>query len=326
MIMATASAPSRQGPSTTHELSAPPLFSEGWLEFNRVRWNVDLLPVQYGENPFPRLEATFFLGAKGKIWRPPLVPYTSMCFKPSPTHAPFKLGRHWLELGSKIAQETREHGLAGPMYLPPEIADVRPWSWLGFASAVKYTFYIDFPYCLSGADHNVRAKIERAARSGYSCARTQDLKSVYVCLSKTAATQEFAFELSESDLKLAEQLMGAECLRCYVCYAPDGEPASARVVLSTPGNRALVWLAGTNGHLQSGATELLMHHLIEDLQKADLPGLDFVGANLPRVAEAKAKWGSRLVPFYTIQAFSMRELAKIWYAAWRAGIVRWWEI
>jgi hypothetical protein len=107
-----------------------------------------------------------------------------------------------------------------------------------------------------------------------------------------------------------------------VCYAPDGEPASARVVLSTPGNRALVWLAGTNGHLQSGATEFLMHYVIEDLQNTDSPGLDFVGANLPGVAEAKSKWGARLLPFYTIEAFGMRELARVWYGSWRAKLVR----
>jgi hypothetical protein len=320
--MATAAT---QVPSTSVQPSAHPLLSDGWLEFNRTRWNIRLLPVEFGTAPFPFLKAVFFLEKHGKIWRPPLVPYASVLFTPTPTQASFRLTRQWLEVAGSMAQELRTHGLTGPMFLPPEITDLRPWQWLGFSSGVKYTFYIDFPYRLSIADHNIRAKIKRASDAGFSCTRTQDMKSVHVCLSETAATQEFNFDLTVADLELADHLMGSECLRCYVCYAPDGEPASTRVVLFTPGNRTLVWLAGTNGHLQSGATELLMHFVIQDLENSGAPGLDFVGANLPGIAAAKAKWGGRLVPFYTVETFRIQELARLWYGSWRAGIVHLWD-
>lgn len=311
-----------QALSKLSERDPSPLLAEGWLEFNRLRWNVRLARVHLGATPFPRLEAVFFLGKHGKIWRPPLVPYVSMHFLPTPTQTSFRLISQWLELGKSIAEETRAYGLDGPMFLPPEIADLRPWQWLGFKAGVKYTFYIDFPYRVSAADHNIRAKLKRASDAGFVCRRTRDMQSVFRCLSETAATQEFQFDLNVDDLELADRVMGPELLRCYVCYAPDGQPASARVVLFTPGARALVWLAGTNGHLQSGATELLMKFVIDDLEDNGAPGLDFVGANLPGVAAAKAKWGSRLVPFYALQTPCARELARDWRALRRAGLLR----
>lgn len=311
-------------PAYSAQMALPPLLHEGWIEFNRVKWGAEVLRVRVGADSgsVPRVDAVFFLNTKGRIHRTPLTPYASVLFTPSPTHACFRVMRQWLELGDSLAREMRLHGLAGPIPLPPEIVDVRPWQWLGFRSAVKYTFLLDLPYDISSADHNVRAKIRRAADAGCTCARTQHMRAVHASLLNTAAIQNFRFDLSVSDLELADSLMGPEAFRCYVSYAANGEPLSARVVLHSPGARALLWLAGTNGYTRSGATELLLDYLLRDLQTEGASGLDFVGANLPNIAAAKAKWGAKLVPFYTIEAFGLRQLARMWYGFLRSGLIR----
>lgn len=304
--------------SRSTRIDDSPLFLPGWLEFNRARWHSELLTIDLGACPFPHLKATLFQNEHRKIWRPPLVPYLSVGFLPSPAHNSYRLTHQWLELGTDLATAFLQAGVSGELYLPPAITDVRPWNWAGFQTRVKYTFFIDFPYTLEGADHNVRAKIRRASDGGYRCVRVHDMQAVHACISQTAVVQDFFFDLTREDLELAARLLGADHLRTYVCYAPNGEPASTRVVLSSPGSRALVWLAGTNGHLQSGATELLVKFMIDDLQQEGAGGLDFVGANLRGVADAKCKWGGTLVPFYTVAIPTMKEFATMWYGRWRS--------
>jgi hypothetical protein len=74
-------------------------------------------------------------------------------------------------------------------------------------------------------------------------------------------------------------------------------------------------LVGTRGaHLQSGATQLLIHDVLEDLQAAGAAGFDFEGANIPDVAAAKLNWGGQLVPWYRVDSFTLRSLARWgWY-------------
>ncbi len=105
--------------------------------------------------------------------------------------------------------------------------------------------------------------------------------------------------------------MTGQKLEARICYAPTGEPASVDVDLYHPGSRAVGWVGGTKTeHLQSGATQLLQGYVLEDLQAAGATGYDFVGANIPSVAAAKATWGGHLVPFYSVEAYTLRSLAK----------------
>jgi hypothetical protein len=106
-------------------------------------------------------------------------------------------------------------------------------------------------------------------------------------------------------------MMGEDALRAYVCYAPNGEPASMRVALHHPRTRAIDWAAGVNTtYLHSGANQLLIGHMLHDLQQAGATGLDFGGAMVPGVGAMKATWGARLVPYYRVEGGRFRAVVR----------------
>jgi hypothetical protein len=123
--------------------------------------------------------------------------------------------------------------------------------------------------------------------------------------------------LSVGDLELASRLLG-EHLRAYLCYAPDGEPASVSVVLHRSGGPAIGWVGGTRtAHLSSGAAQLVDRFSLDDLHACGATGFDWGGANIPGVSAAKAAWGSRLMPCYAIEEYGPRKLAKFMRDWWR---------
>jgi len=296
-----------------------PLSLDGWLDFNRIKWGVTAVRTQFraGNSGLPSIEAVLYLNKAGRIYHPPRNPYMNVSFTPTATKSGCRVSRQWLEAAGLLVEETIDKGLATSMVLPPEIIDSRPWQWAGFRVGVKYTFYIDFPFTLDHAYNSIRTNVRKAVKAGYFCDKTTDMQDVYGCLKDTEVRKGFEHQLSLHDLELATELLGDEQLRSYVCYSPTGEPASSCVVLHTPGGRSLYWIAGTKtAHLASKATQLMINFVLEDLQSSGAVGVDLVVANIPSVAFMKANWGGRLMPYYVVDAYTLKHLAA-WIQDWR---------
>lgn len=290
-----------------------PLFLEGLLEFNREKWG--LLPERVRLRAegalLPAVETVFYLDRQGRITAPLLSPYIPVIFESTRTESLIRLDRQWLQVGRLLAAEMRQRGVAQPIPLAPEVIDTRPWNWAGFDVEVRYVFQLDFPFHESTADSSVRRQMTKAKRDGYRVERALRMDDVHVCLTSSQERQQFQLDMTADDFALVREMMGEDALRAYVCYAPDGEPASARVVLHCPGTRAIDWAAGVNvAHLNSGANQLLIGHVLHDLHEAGATGIDLGGAMLPGVAAMKAAWGARLVPYYRIEGGRLRALAR----------------
>jgi hypothetical protein len=295
-----------------HESSSP-LALPGLLEFNHRKWRLQPLKRRYAEEgkDLPALEAVLYLDKRGFVRLPPRTPYLPMVFLPTPTKAISRLSRQWLSVSNLMAEEFRRRGLRGTVAFSPEIFDVRPWRWQHFTVDLRYTYYVDFPYQIEQADSDVRRRITKARENGFSCRRVSALDDVYQCLKDTEERNAFRHELTVKDLELARELLGEDCFRTYICYGPSGEAASTAVVLHRPGGRAGGWVAGTKTkYLTSGAWQLLNMFSLKDVESAGASGFDLFGANIPSVAKSKASWGARLVPYYTVEAPTLRALAK----------------
>lgn len=295
-----------------------PLLLEGWSRFNQAVWGVRPFPIdRHPEGSMlPSLRSILYLDRHGKITFPPRNPYLAFDYRPTPSQQSFHLSRQWLTMVQPFVEEMRRRGLRNTVLLPPSIRDVRPWQWAGFRAAVRYTLMIDFPYDASDAESEVRRQIKRAASSGYRCDRTTKAEDVLVCLRETEARQDFRHELDRKQLELACRLIGEEYFRMYACYAPNGEPACAKIVLANPGAQALNWVMGTKSeHLARGVTQYLTMYSFEDLETFGVTGVDLTGANLPTVSAWKEAWGGRLVPYCTLEDYSLRQLAK-WGRDW----------
>ncbi|USG67134.1 GNAT family N-acetyltransferase [Brevibacillus ruminantium] len=287
------------------------LVNEGLAEFIRIKWGLAHKQCQLfsGEGELPMIESSFFLNKRGAIRHPPTLPYMSVRFVHTPAQSLSSINGQWLESAGLLAQEMSSRGTANAISLPPEITDVRPWQWAGYRAYVKYTLYLDFPYSIKQANESVRRNIRKAEKLGYRCVRTLDAEAAFQCLAETQERKGLTRYLTASDLQLAVRLIGDEGCRVYVCYAPNGEPASASIILLHPGERAKFWLVGTvTSHLQAGVTQLLIRTLLEDLQEEQVLGFDFVGANNPGVADSKIRWGARLVPYYVLNRYGVKPL------------------
>lgn len=290
-----------------------PLFLDGWLEFNRRKWNLEPRVMEFKEDnkELPLLKTVLYFDKKGHVKMPPRNPYLPVEFSSTPTESLSRLGRQWLALSGMLAEEMYRAGVRGTISFSPNVADLRAFQWRGFHVGVRYTFYLDTPVDEKQTDHVVRNRIKKASKNGFTYSQAASPEEVIECLADTEDRQGFSHGLSVEDIRMAEELLGAEHFRSYGCYAPSGEIASARISLHCSENRAIGWVAGTKREfLNSGATQALIAFALEDLASAGAAGFDFAGANIANVAAAKATWGGPLVPFYTVSAPSIRGMIK----------------
>lgn len=299
----------------------PPLAHDGWLEFNRIKRGVRPIRLQNGDSE-SSVDVVFYLDRAGRITLPPLNPYAPLTYTTG-DEKNYRRHRRWLSLVEPIVDEMRGRGLARPIAFPVGIVDMRPWQWAGFRVSATYTYYSALPLDAGNADPAVRRKIRQAVRMGYTCERVLGPKHVLTCLLETERRQGFSYGLTPIDFVRLRDLLGPERLRMYICYAPNGEPATVRVVLHASGHPAIDWVSGTaSQHLQSGATQLLIRTVLDDLSVAGATAFDFEGANIPGVAAAKMAWGGELLPWFQVESFGFRGLAR-WGRGWlgyhRAG-------
>ncbi|GMU57412.1 MAG: hypothetical protein AMXMBFR33_65580 [Candidatus Xenobia bacterium] len=294
-----------------------PLALPGWLDFNRWRWRLEPLAVRL-EGDQAALETVLYKNRNGRLCTPPLSPYLPIAFLPSPTSSPIRLGRQWLEVGQALAEELARHPIYGPLRLPPEVRDVRPFTWRGFQMEPVYTYLLDLPLALEQTDHSVRKNIAKARRQGFSCGPTRDYAAVCRCLAETEERKSFTYLLQPPDLEQAVRLVGEEHLRVLACFGPQGEMVGAQVALHAPGGRALDLVVGIRTEYRtSGAAQLLMASLLDQLTAAGATGFDHAGADIRVVARAKANWGGELTTVTILRAPGLRQLARQGRAIWR---------
>jgi hypothetical protein len=296
----------------TDKCGTSPLSLDGWLEFNRLKWGLQPFRLRLTQHSkvLPALDVVLYLDRNGRIRQPRLNPYLPFRFLSTPTQQCQRIQRQWLAVSGLLAEEFAGRGLSGMVSFPPEIIDVREFQWRGFLAEARYTFYLTLPYRVKDADSAVRKQVAKAQRLGYRCERTTHVDDICFCLKETERRQGFHHHLDEADLQLALKLMGEDSLRCYVCYAPNGEAASARVVLQHC-EHAIDWVAGTVGdHLANGVTQFVISYMLEDLEESRISTFDYCGANIRSIAASKATWGGELMPYYRVTPHNMKRLAR----------------
>lgn len=289
---------------------------DGWMEFNKRKWGFEPLRVTYtdGRSEIPAVEAVLYLDRRGRVTQPRMNPYLPVTFAPSPTESMPKVYRQWDRLSEAFAHDLAKRGVRGSIALSPDVTDIRQWRWHGFIADVRYTFRLGVPHSLEATDPAVRNKVNRATRAGFTCtlASKEQCDEVIACLRASEIRQGFSYRIEASDLALASECLGEQSLRAYLCRSPEGEAAAARVVIAAPRHRCVDWAAGTKAeYLSSGATQLLIWEVLNDLEALGAGGFDFAGANIRSVSAAKADWGGVLVPYYGISTLNVRTLARL---------------
>lgn len=295
-----------------------PLLLDGWLEFNRQKFDIDVLKIDVGgQNPDDAmLRAALFLDKRGRMIRPKRIPYIPVSFVGTPTPYAHRIEHQWHEMAQRLVNEMRTRTAVNQIHLPPSIQDARPWQWSGYNVGVRYTFLVEFPFRMEAMSKNVRSRIRRSEKNGFRAVRTNDFAAIYSCVKAAEERQGYSLGLTLEDLRLLHGLLGDEHLYGFVAYAPNGEPASAALLLHDQGSAAIGWIGGTvTAYLNSGAADLIEVCSWDALHESGATAIDLCGANMASIAAYKSSFGARLVPYYSIEAYDSRRMAK-WLKSW----------
>lgn len=227
-----------------------------------------------------------------------------MRFQATPTNAIYRLHSQWNSVSELLVKEMLQHQTRGRIAFPPEIQDVRKWVWTGYRSYPLYTIMINFPFELEQADPNCRRRVKRGEKEGFRMELTKNPEDLLLCVNGTEGRKKFSYKYDLETLKLGLELMGPEHFRMYVGYAPDGQPATGRLVIFNEGGIAHDILAGTrNEYLSTGVTQQLIAHVLKETQQLGATAFNFSCANVESVSPAKLCWGGDLLPMHGIEAF-----------------------
>ena len=287
------------------------LGTKPWQTFTQRYWQVEPIELRYAPrgDDGPTLTAVSYRDAKGRLVLPPYQPHTPIQFVSSGDPAPYRIARQWLEAAQMFVDDMIARGIHGEVTLSPDIIDPRPWLWSWFRVTPRFTYFIDFPFDVSQADRCVRQNAKKAAREGFVCRQTDRLDDAIKCLNGSEKRKSFNYGMTLEGLEMGISLLGPDAFRVYVCYAADGEPAAARVLLHRAGGPACDWIAGTTDkYLHSGATQQLIAHSIEDAERSGATSYNFCGADMESLSQFKLRWGCRLATQYSLFAYEFRPM------------------
>jgi Acetyltransferase (GNAT) domain len=241
---------------------------------------------------------------RGGVIQPRFMPYLGCQFTPTSSDHLHKVALQWLDVAGQFVVQLRKLGWRRRLTLPPEVTDVRPFTWRGTLPLPRYTYYLQ-PAALGDGDswsRRIKRSIRDARQSGYAVERNHDVDAIDHNLRSTEQRQAFDYSVTKEMLQDAVDALGTDAFRVYNAYDQNHEPACSIVVLYRAGAIVQDWLAGTSAeHLKSGVTQLVRETLFADLKRLDSAGFDFCGANIPAVAAAKSEFGGTLTPFYQVE-------------------------
>lgn len=288
-----------------------PLELPAWLDFVADRSGLQVEHVALTPNAdFGR--AVLFLDRRGRIRQPALMPYLPVFFHPSRAKA-YARTIQWHRAATILIDRMRSAGVANHLWLPPEIEDVRPWSWLGFRVDVAYGYILDLPWSPASATRSFACAIARAEEQGVRVERSTDGQAITTCLGATQGRKNFATGVTASDLNGLIAVMG-DNLRAFVATSAEGDPLAAEIQLDVPGQRGQCpygWMAGmTKAGMALGAQALCRSEAAAHTAAAGATGIELRGGNSLRLSQHTGHTGGRLVPNYGVRPYSVRTAAR----------------
>lgn len=292
--------------------SEDPLFHPGWIEFNRQQWGLKAEVIELGPRKGTswQLTTVLYTNRRGQLVNPPRNPHIPVHFECS-SNKPSSINRRKRVALQALAERYQQYKIKGGINLSPVVNDVRPFQWKGLSATPRYTYHIGMNGYRDSIDSRVLKKASKAKTLGYYCETSNDFLAVQECLTEPENRNNFNHSVNETDLKKLNFLMGSDSFCAILAYNSEGKPAGARLLLYTEGGIAMAWSAGIKSEaLKDGVNNFLGAYALEFFSNKNCKTFDFVGANIPPVAEMKEAWGGDLVCYYTIREQNIRNLAR----------------
>jgi hypothetical protein len=267
------------------------------------------------------------------IVRPPMTARNGPLFAPLEGPGRHRRNTHQKKMLLLAIQSLPRLGVYDFMLRPCD-ADVIPFLWNGFETAVGYTYVLpcaERDAWLNHASKTQRWSVRRAAREaaeeGFAVDERPALDEVVSVLDETAEFKHYSTEQYRRRLSAwwrAVQERGAGT--AYLLRDASGRPAAGSLMVYDK-HCAYYVAGGIRRDLRQGSlvNVLLMHRMIEAAHRMGLD-FDFEGSVLPGVERFFRSLGGELLPLYRVLKFPSPLAYLIWhgYGYWTKHRPRQW--
>ena len=186
----------------------------------------------------------------------------------------------------------------------PEVVDLQPFIWQGFAIELRYTYRLsltNLQTVFDNMDASRRNKLVSAEKEGMQVESDADFGEIARLSERSFERQSLVSMHGQAVNRFEAALRRAGRCRGFLARSKDGEPLGA-VWLVWDDKRAYYLLGGYDHSAKSSkAFSLAMWRAIQytatDLK---LPEFDFEGSAIPAVEQFFRKFGGTLTPYHSI--------------------------
>jgi len=187
---------------------------------------------------------------------------------------------------------------------PPEFLDIRPLTWNGWRSGVRYAYYLDLDTFEENMSKDVRWTAKKAAKNGIRIRRLEnpDPSSYYKLFSMTFKRQNLEPPATQEFLeKVLDALASEGAGEMWMAETPAGDIASAEII-AWDTKRAYRWSAASDTRFrETGATSLLLCEVFRDLKRRGFKEINLMAANTPQLGKFVASFNPRLMSYYSVE-------------------------
>ncbi len=242
-------------------------------------------------------------GAGRRLAVPPLFPYYSFHYAGTLLQAGFHGEQVRLQLQEQLLTYLQDNFSEVELNLHPDITDVRPFIWAGYAVKVRYTYLLSLAPGGSTplvADFLAR-DLARARRCGLEVRKELStegaLPPVLASFRRNGIRPAFSPEVLAD---ICGELLAAGQLRVFTVR--EGARVLASLLVLADGPVVYHWLSGMEERAkETGANKLLFVSTIEQLQAEGCwKMLDFWGGDIRAISYFKSAMGGTLQTYFTV--------------------------
>ncbi|MDX1439137.1 MAG: GNAT family N-acetyltransferase [Rubricoccaceae bacterium] len=226
---------------------------------------------------------------------PPLTPIFSPLLRENPRESDFHRGDTCLDTLIEALGSYHQ----ATLQLHPSLTDTRPFGWASWMTSPRYTYVVDLTReeeLLSTWSQSAR-NIARKENEEFVVDESNVLAPIAIDLvleSYSRQGKKLGIEGGALDT-LVERVVNANLARVFAAESVARKKHEAAAIILHDGISAHFWLAGST---PGKAMTVLLGHVLGKLKDEDFELFDFVGANVPSIAEFKRSFGSELRVYY----------------------------
>ena len=225
---------------------------------------------------------------------PVLIPVVSPLLAESATEA--EVHRHTSPLDVLLAALPAEVHRA-TFLLHPSLTDLRPFQWAGWTTRTRYTYLLDLARPADPLDAwsgGARRTAKKAMGDYVFEEDPAHADAALALMTASYARQGEPLALPDRVRALLREMIEGGFARAFAVRPASGHEPEAALVVAHDDRTAHYWIAGSE---PGPAMTVLLAHLLPLLQADGIAAFDFLGANVPSIAEFKRRFGPTLQPY-----------------------------